>query len=68
MPEVAGNAACLVDPYDIEDIRSGVLKVINDEVFRENLINNGKINKLRYNGDTIADMYLQLYQEVYIGN
>ncbi|MEZ2333987.1 glycosyltransferase family 4 protein [Mucilaginibacter sp. RCC_168] len=68
MPEVADNAACLVDPYDIEDIRSGILKVINDETFRENLINNGRTNRLKYNGDRIADMYFQLYQEIYAGN
>jgi glycosyltransferase involved in cell wall biosynthesis len=65
MPEVAANAACLVDPYNIKDIRSGVMKVINDDSLRESLIDNGKINKLRFDGDKIANMYFELYNEIY---
>jgi len=30
MPEVADDAACLVDPLDVASIREGILKIIND--------------------------------------
>lgn len=65
MPEVAGDAALLVDPYSIDDIRLGIMKVINDDPLREKLIENGRKNKLRFDGDKIANQYFELYSEIY---
>ena len=67
MPEIAGDAACLVDPYNVGDIRKGILKLINDDAYREQLIKNGRKNKLRFNGDVIADQYYQLYRKIAAG-
>jgi glycosyltransferase involved in cell wall biosynthesis len=64
MPEVAGNAACLVNPYDIEEIKNGVLNIINNESLRHQLIENGRINKLRFQPNSIADMYYNAYVEL----
>ena len=64
MPEVAGDAACLVDPYDTEDIRKGLLKLIHDKAYREQLIANGRKNKLRFDGQIIAEQYYQLYKRI----
>lgn len=64
MPEVAGNAACLVDPYNIEDIRNNIIRLINDETYRNSLILNGRENKLRFDGGRIAGMYYDLYRKV----
>ena len=64
MPEVAGNGAYLVNPLDVDDIRSGILKLIDDGLLRNSLINNGKLNKLRFGSDKIAAMYLELYEEI----
>lgn len=65
MPEVAGDAAHLVDPYDVDEIRSGILRLINDGEYRENLINNGRRNKLRFDADKIAGLYYDLYSKIY---
>jgi glycosyltransferase involved in cell wall biosynthesis len=65
MPEVANNAACLVNPLDVNDMRAGILKVINDDNFRATLINNGRINKLRFDPTIIANKYYELYREIY---
>ena len=64
MPEVAGDAACLVDPYDTEDIRKGLLKLIHNKEYREQLIANGRKNKLRFDGKIIAEQYYQLYKKI----
>lgn len=64
MPEVAGNAAHLVNPFDIEEIRKGILKLINDEDYRNQLIQNGFENAKRFELKTIANQYLELYKEV----
>ena len=64
MPEVAGEAACLVDPYDVQSIRQGVLKIINDDEYRNTLIRKGFENVRRFQADAIAMQYLDLYKEV----
>ena len=68
MPEVAGNAACLVNPLEVESIRSGIMRVIRDDAYRLHLIENGRINKERFEAVKIADEYFQLYKEVYSKN
>lgn len=65
MPEVAGNAASFVDPFSAEDMRKGILRIIEDDQYREQLIENGKINRQRFRSDVIANMYYDLYKKIY---
>jgi len=62
MPEVAGNAAHLVDPYDIDSIRKGILEVISNDSYRETLIRNGFENRKRFDVHQIAQEYTQIYR------
>ena len=64
MPEIAGDGACLVDPYNIEDIRSGFLKIITDFKYRTQLIERGRENRKRFDVQAIAKEYLNVYQEL----
>lgn len=64
MPEVAGSAACLVDPLSIDSIREGFLKVITDSQYREDLIARGFANAQRYHPEQIANQYLDLYRVI----
>jgi glycosyltransferase involved in cell wall biosynthesis len=64
MPEVAGNAAYLADPYDVSSIRKGILKIIEDDQYRDQLIQNGLQNAKRFNPQTIANSYLDLYKKL----
>ncbi|MEO6731468.1 MAG: glycosyltransferase family 1 protein [Ferruginibacter sp.] len=68
MKEVAADAACLVDPFDVQSIREGIKKVIEDDQYREQLIAAGRVNKMRFDAKVIADQYAELYQEVYSKN
>ena len=65
MPEVAGGAACLVDPYDVADIRAGVLKVIGDAGYREQLTEAGYANAERFRVEAVAERYALLYWEIW---
>ena len=65
MPEVAGQGACVVDPYDVTSIREGFLKVTADSEYRESLIQHGRENRLRFDADRIAHSFLSVYQTVY---
>lgn len=64
MPEMAANAACLVDPHSIDSIRQGILKVLSEEDYRESLIEAGYKNAKRFGVARIADQYAELYREV----
>ena len=65
MPEVAANAACLVNPYDVNEIKKGFLKIINNQDYREELIANGFENVKRFDKKVIAQQYLETYKEVF---
>jgi len=67
MPEVAGDAACIVDPYNISQIRTGVRRIINDDKYRDMLIANGFKNIARFDANKIARQYLDIYKELYKG-
>lgn len=64
MPEVAGEGACLVDPFDVASIRAGVLRVIEDQEYRSSLIDRGFENVRRFSRETIAQQYQDLYSRV----
>jgi len=64
MPEVAGNGACLVNPYDVVSIREGMLKVICDSSYREKLISRGLRNVERFRPEKIAMQYVKLYKNI----
>lgn len=65
MPEVAGDAALLVDPFNISEIRAGVKKIISDEDYRNKLIEKGRENAIRFSVSTIANQYAELYRKVF---
>ncbi|MBR6437805.1 MAG: glycosyltransferase family 4 protein [Bacteroidales bacterium] len=54
MPEVAGDAALLVDPFDIESI-AGALELVMDENVRKSLIENGKMRRNDFSWDKAAE-------------
>lgn len=65
MPEVAGGAACLVDPFDVASIRAGICRVIEDAAYREHLVERGFENVKRFHIETIAAQYAALYRSMH---
>ncbi len=65
MPEVSADSALCVDPFDVQSIRQGILKLIQDADFREALIKKGCENVKRFSPDIIAKQYANLYWKVY---
>jgi glycosyltransferase involved in cell wall biosynthesis len=64
MPEVGGNGAHYVDPYNVVEIKEGIQKLIADENYRNTLIQNGFENVKRFDAQHIANQYLELYKKV----
>ena len=64
MPEVAGSGALLVDPFSIDDIRDGIIRLISDSELRNKIVEAGFVNSERYNRVLIARQYISLYDEL----
>lgn len=64
MKEVAGDGAVLADPHDTESIRAGIMKIIKDETFRNELLARGTENVKRFSAEHIADLYYGLYEQI----
>jgi glycosyltransferase involved in cell wall biosynthesis len=65
MPEVAGDAACLVDPFDVASMRAGICRVIQDPAYRNQLVESGFENVKRFQIEASAAQYAQLYRSVH---
>lgn len=65
MPEVAGDAAYLADPFSVQSIREGIVRIIQDDAYRESLISKGFENVKRFDAQKIAMEYFALYKDVH---
>ncbi len=55
MPEVAGDAAILVDPFDVKDIAKAMTDLTQNENLRQSLIEKGNKRKDDFNWQKTAD-------------
>ncbi|MFD1016344.1 glycosyltransferase [Winogradskyella rapida] len=62
IPEIAVNAVHYVDPNDVDDMRNGFIKVINDDTYRNKLINLGLENVKRFEIEAVVSAYAKMYQ------
>ena len=56
MPEVAGNAALMIDPFNIESIASGMEALYLNAELRENLIALGHVQKQKFSWERTAGL------------
>tara|TARA_B100000809_G_scaffold226092_1_gene237513 strand:+ start:1999 stop:2976 length:978 start_codon:yes stop_codon:yes gene_type:complete len=64
MKEIAGEHACLVNPYSVDEIKTNIQKIISDKTYRLYLIDNGIKNAQQYSPKKIAQLYKELYTSV----
>jgi glycosyltransferase involved in cell wall biosynthesis len=64
MPEIAGHGACIVNPFNEDEIGKGVLKIIENKKYRNKLITKGLENISRFQIQNISNQYYDLYQEM----
>jgi glycosyltransferase involved in cell wall biosynthesis len=64
MPEAAGGAACLVDPFAVADIRRGICRVLDHPAYAAELVERGLENASRYSIDRIALQYAAVYRAI----
>ena len=54
LPEVGGDGAAYVDPYDVKDIAQGMKELLQNEERKQNLIELGSINAERFSWEASA--------------
>jgi glycosyltransferase involved in cell wall biosynthesis len=65
MPEIAGNAALLVDPHSDADIALGISKILSDDTLRKKLIQAGIERVKDFSWENAARELLTIYNEVF---
>lgn len=68
LTEVAEDGALFINPNNINEIRTGISQIINNDNLRNKLIQNGFKNINRFNSKLIAQKYFELYKKVLGGN
>ncbi len=64
LPEVAGDAAILVDPHDVDAIADALYRIITDEALRAELARRGLENVKRFSWEKCARETLAVLEQV----
>ncbi|MDD3521278.1 MAG: glycosyltransferase family 1 protein, partial [Actinomycetota bacterium] len=65
LPEVAGDAAVMINPYNEKDIFNAVENVLNNENLRKQLITEGTERANLFTWESTAQKTLEVYYKVY---
>ncbi|MBX3059631.1 MAG: glycosyltransferase family 4 protein [Anaerolineae bacterium] len=63
-PEVAGDAALLVDPSDVNAISDGIRQLTQDDTLRQTLVTKGHANVTRFSWEKTAEHILWGLEEI----
>ena len=64
MPEVAGNAAYYVDPFEIDSISNGLIKLASDTALRNQISDSGLARFREFSWDKMASELMAIFKEV----
>lgn len=64
MPEIAGNAAIFVDPYNVKEISERMAEILMNENLRDMLTERGFAQAQKYSWHKTAQKTLEVYQSV----
>ena len=60
LPEVAGDAAFLVNPFSENDIAAGLEQLFFEEKLRKELVEKGRLRREKYSWDVAAERIYEL--------
>jgi len=64
MPEIAGNAAITVNPYDEIEIANAILKIENDKELKEKMARKGILRASQFSWNDTALSLMNLYNNI----
>ena len=66
LPEVAGDAALLVNPLDTAAITQGMQRLVQDDTYRQELVQRGFANVKKFSWEETAVQLLQTLERAYL--
>jgi len=63
MPEVAGDAALLVDPRSVEAMSNALTRLLTEPALRRELVSRGRTQRTRFSVRRTAEQYRELYEQ-----
>lgn len=63
IPEIAKDAALIVDPLSIDSISTGMLELLKNETLRQKLVENGRQRRLSFSWDKTAELTWQAIEK-----
>jgi len=67
LPEVAGDAGLLVDPYDTEAISQALAELLENQARRDELARRGLERARRFTWHQVAEQTVRVYKEILCG-
>jgi len=64
LPEVVGDAAIMINPYNVDEIADGMYKILTNENLRNNMIKKGLNRTQKLSWEKSAQSILELVEEV----
>lgn len=64
MPEVAGDAALIIDPYKPDEITQAMIELITNNELKNNYIEKGLIHSKKFSWENMAKQVLELYTTI----
>jgi glycosyltransferase involved in cell wall biosynthesis len=64
LPEVAGEAALMIDPLSVDSIAQGLTQITRDETLRRKLIEAGYTQAKKFSWQSCANVVLQVFDRV----
>jgi glycosyltransferase involved in cell wall biosynthesis len=64
MPEVAGDAAILIDPFKPQEITAAMIKLATDRQLRDVLIKKGFVQAAKFSWKAMAHQVLKIYKDI----
>ncbi len=64
LPEVAGEAAIMIDPYDLDALTDALRRIVDDSALRENLIQKGFSRIQDFSWDKSAQQLARIYADL----
>lgn len=64
LAEVAGDAACFVDAYDVQSIAKGLGEVFSNKKLQETLIEKGRMQAQKFTWKKTAEKTIEVYKQI----
>lgn len=64
MPEVAGDAALIIDPFKPQEITAAMIRIVADKELKTDLVTKGLVQAAKFSWKAMAEHVLEIYHEI----